>query len=57
MNVQDLIEELKKMSPLQPVKLLIRGGGFDDELGGSFDAECELQDVSFQGNHIRLEGE
>jgi hypothetical protein len=52
-NVQDLIEELKKMSPLQPVRVFVRNEGCED--CGNRDAEGVLQDVSFQGNHIRLE--
>lgn len=48
-SVQELIEELKKMPQLQPVRLLIRAGYEDYQACG------DLSDVRFEGNHISLE--
>lgn len=44
MNNQELIEELKKLPPLQPVMVRDRNGWF-----------AELAEVRFEGNHTRLE--
>lgn len=61
MTAADLIEELKKLPAHQPIRLSINGAGgccMEPECGFTQDsAEAELRDVSFQGNHIRLEGQ
>lgn len=50
MNVQELIEELKKLPPLQPVRVLVRDGWDGTMMSG------ELDHVAREGNHIALEG-
>lgn len=60
MTVADLIAELQKMPPHQPVKLVVVGGAYcmaEDCGVRECNAESDLKDVSFQGNHIRLEGD
>lgn len=59
MTAAELIEELKRMPGNQSVRLVVVDGGYcmAEDCGlSSVNTEAELFDVSFQGNHIRLEG-
>lgn len=53
MTGKELLAELQKLSAQaldNPVRVSVRDGD-------GFHVESELQDVSWQGNHISLEGE
>lgn len=52
MTVEQLIEELKRMQPFQPVRLLVRSGCED-----CGQVEGGLSDVRFEGNFISLEAD
>lgn len=56
MSVHDLIEELKKHSPLLPVRIRVPSGDACDFCGAGGESYAELDDVRFEGNHISLEG-